>query len=154
MTQSRLPTHTELATEKLIEALDRSPRTEWRRDIMMAMEAVFQSGYATGYRTGQGVAPATPHVSTGAGSAMAVPAGEDKALSGGVGPDEEIEDLGWAFIKEIARHFGLFAKEHDLTPGSVETEIDIIQKPGEYFPMASVKIFLKNPTIKSQRKGN
>lgn len=47
-------------------------------------------------------------------------AGEDKSLANDTpDPDEELIDVGYQFLREIAKQLGRIAKELDVTPGAV-----------------------------------
>ncbi len=169
MTQ-RLQTKSELAIDALLNMLDRTPRNEWRQAVLMHNEAIFQLGYAEGYRVGnsprvESPAPA-PVNDTGLETGLqeisgysatdggaAIPAfqtpGEDKALANEKRTQaEKDEDVGFEFIREIARAFGFIAREYDLTPGSVRVIPDFMLSPSSVGNSLKITIIFDNPTIK------
>lgn len=155
--QEPVRTATEIAVTALIQALDNSPRHRWPKVIEMALNAVYQRGYAQGYKTGAATIetvqeklaivterlekaeamvpppsfpprPGTPEsvaqgYETTPAPAIAEPAGEDKSLSNEVAdPDEELVDVGYQFLREIAKQFGLIAKQSGATPDTLQVQ--------------------------------
>lgn len=119
-----MKTARELAVAGLMDALDRTPRTNWPQTIEMALTAVHGTGYAEGYRIGaredenraKEAATEAPKkdyeikatLYAGMGPSMLnPPQGEDRTLDHGKpSPDEELEDYGFQFLRAIARQLG------------------------------------------------
>lgn len=111
------------ATNGLLSALDKAPRNDWAQVVLMALTAVRAVGYAEGFRVGAMKVdiPAAPALSATAGPMVIEPKGEDRALANDKPTaEEELEDLGFAFIKEFARQIGSLAKLYDVTPGGAD----------------------------------
>jgi hypothetical protein len=154
----------DIAVQGLIDALDKTPRIHWGQSIMMALQAAKDLGYADGYRVGsfelekkQAAAEKTqqaPVNTSGyvASGDHAVPitvgvAGEDKALADNKPtPEEELEDIGFQFIKGLAYQLGLLSKRFDITPASLCVDIEVTQDPVNMGKRARLSINLTNVT--------
>lgn len=166
-----MKTAVQLATEALILALDKTPRVNWDQAVMMALQSVKDTGYAEGYRVGSfdlkkeqdkaqpeasndtgletGLAAAAGMVSNGSHAVpIAQGQGEDKALANDrPSPEEAMEDLGWAFLKDFARQLGQLAIQYDVTPGAAELVSVLFQDNDRPGTSASLNFRLKNVTV-------
>jgi hypothetical protein len=112
------------ATENLTRALDSLPRNQWKQSIVMALQAVFDLGYAEGYRIGAfkiettTPLPVTIHDNSGKINSFAEAhnMAEDRALATDKrSAAEEIEERGYEVIRSIAKQLG----QHNVDPDEV-----------------------------------
>lgn len=134
-----------LARDGLLDALDRTPRANWRQTVEMALIAVHGVGHSAGYRMAS--MDMDKKDAELAKPAPATPAGEDRALPDSKLTQAEIdEDVGHEFLREIARQLGRFSKAHDVTPGSLSLQFDIHNDPQYHGTLCRISINLKNVT--------
>ncbi len=161
-----------IATENLLKALDNTARSQWRLKVLQALQAAQSLGYSAGLRSAQLDAARVAReeepakevagsVATHQGSALPVTIigvdlaadGEDRTLTKeGPTPQAELDkDVGYQFIDEIARQFGIMAREYDITPGCVETSAELINDHRDFVNKLAVHLFFRSPTLKTQK---